>query len=188
MDNSKLHYQLGHFHDIILYIYIDGLSYLPSIENSNITNRSRNRNSQIGGSDWSSCLQNLQLKHEFELKAVLRTSWSFNSPGWILHLYRWCLGFALKLPMDSSSRSRVLSLANFYSLHKKDTLLTVTWLVTMNTERMPNNQYQIRSVMPWCLHNYQRLGKQSKSLIFCFAVLHWDIDIHDQPYLLIPLQ
>ena len=75
VDNSKLHYQLGHFHDIILYIYIDGLSYLPSIENSNITNRSRNRNSHIGGSDWSSCLQNLQLKHEFELKAVLQTSW-----------------------------------------------------------------------------------------------------------------
>ena len=171
-------------------MYIDWLSYLPSIENSNITNRSRNRNSHIGGSDWSSCLQNLQLKHEFELKAVLRTSWSFNSPGWILHLYRWCLGFVLKLPMDSSSSRRVLSPANFYSLHKKGTLLTVkqqtsighkkTYLVTMNTERMPNNQYQIRSVMPWCLHNYQRFGKQSKSLTFCFAALHWDIDIHDQ--------
>ena len=36
--------------------------YLPSIENNNITNSSRNNNSKIGGSDCSSCRQNLKLE------------------------------------------------------------------------------------------------------------------------------
>ena len=44
--------KLGCFHDNnIKYLNIGGLTYLPSIENSNITNRSRNKNSHIGGSD-----------------------------------------------------------------------------------------------------------------------------------------
>ena len=56
---------------------------------------------------------------------------SYNSTGWMVHLYRLCLGFVLKLPMDTSSSSRVLLPANFYSLHKKDTLLTVKQQTSM---------------------------------------------------------
>ena len=70
---------------------------------------------------------------------------SYNSIGWMFHLYRWCLGFVLKLPMDTSSSSRVLLPANFYSLHKKDTLLTVKQQTSMWTlvTRKPGSEQSL---------------------------------------------
>ena len=81
---------------------------------------------------------------------------SYNSTGWMFHLYRWCLGFVLKLPMDTSSSSRVLLPANFYSLHKKDTLLTVkqqTSMWTLVTRKL--------GLWQWTLNAYQITNTRS---------------------------